>query len=203
VSASGVASGRAAPEARKLARPLRRLALFLLFVSSILVSHSASAYSDSQEASLKAAQGRAALLRAQFLEAEQWLTGALDSAALPPEFRSPTLNDRGVSRWRLNRLHEAMGDFNAALRLTPEDATLYNNRGNVLAQLGLLAEAATDFGQAIALAPTYGAAYHNRANAWVSVGDYEAAVADFKQGDRLDAQQCRAVQWSRQGPARP
>ena len=84
-----------------------------------------------------------------------------------------------VARWRLHKLHEAIDDFNAALKRAPEDAALYNNRGNVLLELRNNAEAAKDFGQAIALAPTYGPAYNNRGNARYFLGDHAGAIADF------------------------
>ena len=95
------------------------------------------------------------------------------------------LSDRGVARWRLHNLRAAVDDFNAAVKLAPEEATLYNNRGNVLLELHLYAEAAKDFGQAIALTPQYGAAYNNLGNARFLLGDPTGALADFTKAIRL------------------
>src|SRR4029077_12823976 len=175
-AASGIESLRAASCAKKFAPPSRLLLLFLVLTSAIWTETSALA--DEREASLKATHGRAALLRGQYQEAERLLTEALD-ATLSPAIQVPTLDYRGVARWRLHKLYEAVDDFNAALKLAPEDAAVYNNRGNVLLELGNNAEAANDFGQAIALAPTYGPAYNNRGNARFFLGDHAGAIADF------------------------
>lgn len=163
-----------------------KLALSAWFVGGLCLSlfaifdpNPARAYSEEQQAALKASHGRAALIRGQYRDADRLFTGALQSAALPFATRISTLSNRGIARWRLHHLRAALDDFNAALKFAPEEATLYNNRGNVLMALNLHEEAAKDFGQAIALAPSYGAAYHNRGNARFLLGKYAAAVADF------------------------
>jgi len=176
-AASGIVGLRASC-AKKFAQQSRLLRLLLIiFVSALWIESPALA--DEREASLKVTHGRAALLRGQYQEAERLLTEALDAAAFSPEIRVAALDYRGVARWRLRKLPEAIDDFNAALKLAPEDATLYNNRGNVLLDLRHNAEAAKDFGQAIALAPTYGPAYNNRGNARFFLGDHAGAIADF------------------------
>jgi tetratricopeptide (TPR) repeat protein len=151
----------------------------LLIITTISAWTPAHAYLDEQAASLQADQGRAALARGQYLDADRLLTGALEAGSLPFPIRAFVLSDRGIARWRLSRPYDAIDDFNAALRLAPEEAALYNNRGNVLLGLDYQAEAAKDFGQAIALAPSYGAAYNNRGNARFLLGDYAASFADF------------------------
>ena len=128
---------------------------------------------------MKATHGRAALLRGQYQEAERLLTEALQSDALPVPTQAAALGNRGIARWRLSDPHAAIDDFNAALRLSPEEPLLYNNRGNVLIELRHYAEAAKDFGQAIALAPGYGPAYNNRGNARFFLGDHTGAIADY------------------------
>jgi tetratricopeptide (TPR) repeat protein len=144
-----------------------------------VIGTEASALGEHREASLKATHGRAALLRGQYQEAERLLTEALASGALPIPTQISALGNRGIARWRLSDLHEAIDDFNAALRLSPEEAMIYNNRGNVLIELRHYAEAAKDFGQAIALSPSYGPAYNNRGNARFLLGDQVGAIADY------------------------
>ncbi len=158
------------------ARLLAGLCLSILMISN---GHPARAYSDQQVAALKASLGRAALVRGQYDDADRLLTEALEAPPLASAVRTFALGNRGVARWRLRDLPAAIADFNAALKLAPEEVTVYNNRGNVLLELKLYEEAAKDFGQAIALAPSYGAAYHNRGNARFLLGDYQASVADF------------------------
>ena len=169
---------RATSCARKLAQPARLLGVLCLIIAS-LISTEASALSDQREASLKATHGRAALLRGQYQDAETLLTEALESGALAVPTQISALGNRGIARWRLSNLHAAIDDFNAALRLSPEEAMIYNNRGNVLLELRHYEEAAKDFGQAIALVPNYGQAYNNRGNARFLLGDHAAAIADY------------------------
>jgi tetratricopeptide (TPR) repeat protein len=162
----------------KLAQPARLLGVLCLIIAS-LVSTEVSALSDQREASLKATHGRAALLRSQYQDAEALLTEALESGVLPVPTQISALGNRGIARWRQGNLHAAIDDFNAALRLSPEEPMIYNNRGNVLLELRQYKEAAKDFGQAIALVPNYGQAYNNRGNASFLLGDHAAAVADY------------------------
>jgi tetratricopeptide (TPR) repeat protein len=169
---------RATSCARKLAQPARLLGILLLIISSLIGSE-ASALSDQREASLKATHGREALLRGQYQEAERLLTEALQSGALAVPTQISALGNRGIARWRLSDLHAAVDDFNAALRLSPEEAMIYNNRGNVLLELRHYDEAAKDFSQAIALIPNYGQAFNNRGNARFLLGDHAGAVADY------------------------
>jgi tetratricopeptide (TPR) repeat protein len=170
---------RATSCARKLAQPARLLGILFLITTS-LIGTEASALSDQREASLKATHGREALLRGQYQEAERLLTEALQSGALAVPTQISALGNRGIARWRLSDLHAAVDDFNAALRLSPEEAMIYNNRGNVLLELRHYDEAAKDFSQAIALIPNYGQAFNNRGNARFLLGDhadYTKAVA--------------------------
>ena len=169
---------RATSCVRKLAQSPRLLGVLLLIIISIIGTE-ASALGEEREASLKATHGRAALLRGQYQEAERLLTEALASATLPVSTQISALGNRGIARWRLSNPHAAIDDFNAALRLSPEEAMIYNNRGNVLLELRHYAEAAKDFGQAIALSPAYGQAYNNRGNARFLLGDYAGAIADY------------------------
>ena len=93
------------------------------------------------------------LLRGQYQDAENLLTEALESGALAVPTQISALGNRGIARWRLSNLHAAIDDFNAALRLSPEEAMIYNNRGNVLLELRHYEEAATDFGRSPSRSP--------------------------------------------------
>ncbi len=150
----------------------------LIILASVATGH-AFALGEQQDASLKATHGRSALIRGQYQDAERLLTEALGSGALPLATQISALGNRGVARWRQGNLIAAIGDFNTALKLSPEDATLYNNRGNVLLELHHYGEGVKDFSQAIALAPGYGPAYNNRGNAKYLLGNHAAAIADY------------------------
>jgi tetratricopeptide (TPR) repeat protein len=140
---------------------------------------------EARDAALKASQGRAALVRGQYHDADDLLTEALRSSSLAEATRVFSLGNRGVARWRLRDLRGAVSDFNAAVKLAPAEPTLYNNRGNVLLELKLYGEAEKDFDQAIALAPGYGAAHHNRGNALFLLGKYADAIAEFSKAVTL------------------
>lgn len=177
-AASGVVSVRATSCARKLAQSPRLLVVLLLIIACV-IGTGASALGDQREASLKATRGRAALLRGQYQEAERLLSEALATGALPVLTQIAALGNRGIAHWRQSDLHAAIDDFNAALRLSPEEPMIYNNRGNVLIELRHYAEAVKDFTQAIALSPSYGQAYNNRGNALFLLGDSAGAIADY------------------------
>jgi len=155
---------------------LAALSLITLTVANLLPP---PAFAGARDAALKASFGRAALVRGQYQDADRVLTEALQSEALQTATRVFALSNRGLARWRLHDLPAAVSDFNAALRLAPEEPTLYNNRGNVLLELHLHQEAAKDFAQAIALAPAYGAAHHNRGNALFLLGKYAEAMGYY------------------------
>jgi tetratricopeptide (TPR) repeat protein len=169
---------RATSCAREFAQASWLLRLLLIILAGTLWTETV-ALGDEREASLKATHGRAALLRGQYQAAETLLTDALQSSTLPIATQVSALDNRGVARWRLRKFTQAIDDFNAALKLAPDEAVLYNNRGNVLLELRHNTEATKDFSQAIALVPSYGPAYNNRGNARLFLGDYVAAIADF------------------------
>lgn len=161
----------------------RRIVTVLLLA---LVAGASPLQADSGDPSLvKAKEAAVALQRGRADEAVLLYTAALDDPGLSNDRRATLLNDRGVANARLNRLREAIEDFNTSVRLAPEGASAYNNRGNVLLALGLAAEAQKDFDRAIALAPGYTAAYVNRANARTLTGETAGALKDFSHAIRL------------------
>ena len=100
---------RATSCVRKLTQSPRLLGILLLIVACI-VGTEASAIGEQREASLKATHGRAALLRGQYQEANDLLTEALESDALPVPTRIAALGNRGIARWRLSDPHAAIDD---------------------------------------------------------------------------------------------
>ena len=185
---------------------VRRLALLsclgagLLSIAVATASPSpASADSSKEQSLLKLQQGRTALLRGQHRTAVALLTDAIFSGLLSADTRAFALGHRGLARSYLGELRPALHDFNAAIDLSPEDPTLYNNRGNLLLHIGLFTEAAKDFDQAISLAPDYGAALNNRGNTLILQGDYVDAIADF--GKAIDLMPLNAAPFNGRGKA--
>lgn len=134
---------------------------------------------------LQARQGVSALLRGQYDKAIESYSEALEDRNLSDPRRANIFNDRGVAKWRLGKVREAVEDFNKAIELFPDFAVVYNNRGNALIDLGRLGEAVADFDRAITIAPAYGAAYNNRGNAHHLQSDFAAAEKDFRKAAEL------------------
>ena len=98
---------------------------------------------------------------------------------------------RGVARFALGRLEEAIQDFDEALRLSPEHPgtahnhthTLpplaYNNRGSAYYQLGRIERAIEDYDRAIQLSPRSAEFYVNRALAYALLNKDAEARRDY------------------------
>ncbi len=77
------------------------------------------------------------------------------------------------------RLHAALADLDAAVRLRPRFPSAHCNRGYVLTLLGREQEALDAIDQALALRPGFSLAYLNRANLLIERGAFEAALDDL------------------------
>jgi tetratricopeptide (TPR) repeat protein len=87
----------------------------------------------------------------------------------------------------LDRIIErTIGDYDAAIRLEPENAAVYTNRGAAYQANGDFDKAIDDHDEAIRLNPQYAAAYKNRASAYMGKGDYDRAIQDFDRAIQLD-----------------
>ena len=70
---------------------------------------------------------------------------------------------RGNARLRLDRLEEALADYELAIAQDPKYAPAYNNRGVVYSRMGQPAEAASDYERAVDLDPNLAIPFYNRA----------------------------------------
>ncbi len=144
-----------------------------------------AAQSAADKAILKSQEASSALLRGRFDLAVVAYDDALKDTSLPPARLAALYADRGVAKWRLKQLDEAIADFTKAASLNPEYAPAYNNRGNVYLDMNRAEDAYKDFDRAVALAPDFGAAYSNRANANQKLKRIEAAAKDFRKAIEL------------------
>ena len=87
------------------------------------------------------------------------------------------LVSRGSAFLRLNRLDEALADFDQAVALHADYARAYHLRGLVKTRQGRNRDALADFDKAVALDPNYGAAYASRAAVHQELG-HDALAAD-------------------------
>ena len=80
---------------------------------------------------------------------------------------------------------KAIGHYNKAIELNPEDAKTYNNRGNAYADKGEVNRAIQDYNKAIELNPEDVASYNNRGNAYVDKGEVNRAIQDYNKAIEL------------------
>ena len=131
-----------------------------------------------------------------FLEKEQWeecihactkfLELAEKDASVHPAVKSAGHRIRGVAYSRLRAYESARDDFHTALKLTPNDANVYNNRGTFYYGRGDIDLAIADFEKALGLDPNLAEAYNNRGLAYEKKGDFDHASADFSTAVELD-----------------
>ncbi len=88
----------------------------------------------------------------------------------------------------------AIADYDQAIRLDPNEASLYFNRGVAHENKeplsdereGYYARAIADYDQAIRLDPKFAPAYYRRGSAFWNMGDDEHAIADYDRAISLD-----------------
>ena len=99
---------------------------------------------------------------------------------------------RGVAKGSLEQHEEAMADFDAALRLSPQNAAAYAGRGITKGKLGQYEAAIAAFDNILRLNPQDVFAYTHIGLAKVSLGQYEAAIEDFNTAIVLNPQYAAA-----------
>lgn len=92
---------------------------------------------------------------------------------------------RGNAKKRLGKTVEATADFDAAIKIDPDNASTFNNRGTAKFELEDIEGAFDDFDEAIRLNPNYPEALNNRGNVKMTWGDYPSAILDFDEAIRL------------------
>jgi tetratricopeptide (TPR) repeat protein len=102
--------------------------------------------------------------------------------------KAVTYFDLGFAKQKKGDLEGAMGDYNQAIKLNPNDFSAYNNRGNVKLSKGDLGGAMADYNQAIRLNPKYATSYNNLGNIKLRKGDLNGAMADLNQAIELNPQ---------------
>jgi tetratricopeptide (TPR) repeat protein len=103
-------------------------------------------------------EGAAAYIKNELIRSIQLFTGALKYEA---KFELGYVS-RGAAYLKLDKVKEAMADFNRAIKLNPNSARAYHLRGFTFEKLGDIAKAYRDFDRALEIDPEYAAAYHSR-----------------------------------------
>jgi tetratricopeptide (TPR) repeat protein len=97
---------------------------------------------------------------------------------------------RGVAKSLLGN-PDALGDYNRANELNPNDAATYNNRGVTKLDLNDTPGAIVDFNRSISIDPNRASAYYHRGNA-KAARQPKDALNDFNRAISLDPQSARA-----------
>ena len=92
---------------------------------------------------------------------------------------------RGSAYLRLERLDDAIADFDHAIHLNPDFPRSYHLRGLAKEKQGTFVEAIADFSKAIELDPEYAAAYYSRATLHSKMGNEDLAVDDIQMVQHL------------------
>ena len=116
-----------------------------------------------------------------FATAEIYWTQLLD--LLPNE--AAIWSNRGNSRVGLNKLEDAIADYDKAIELAPNAPDPYLNRGAALEGLGQWEAAILDYNQLLRLDPKDPSAYNNRGNAKTGLGQWQAAISDYDKAIEL------------------
>ena len=99
---------------------------------------------------------------------------------------------RGRIALRHGDYRRAIVDFNEAIHLNPNRASLYRERALAYRQNGEVELAIADFDEAIALDPKFAAPYHERGLALAAKGDLDRAILSYSTAVRLDPSDAQA-----------
>jgi Flp pilus assembly protein TadD len=113
-----------------------------------------------------------------------------DQPGLASERSVPTndanvYRERGTAAYRSGDFMGAIGNFNEAIRLNPDEAQSYNIRGNVWDELGVFERALADYDEAIRIDPNNPAVFRDRAILWQRKGALDRALVDLDRAIRF------------------
>jgi tetratricopeptide (TPR) repeat protein len=93
--------------------------------------------------------------------------------------------DKGIANCEIGHFDQAMQNFNAALKLNPNDPALYDYRGTVYRCKGQNDKAIQDFNKAMELNPKFARAYRDRSMVYYDLGDFGKSLTDLKKAQSL------------------
>jgi tetratricopeptide (TPR) repeat protein len=93
--------------------------------------------------------------------------------------------ERGIAAYRSGDFLGAIGNFDEAIRLNPDDAQSHNIRGNVWDELGVFEHALADYDDSIRIDPNNPAVFHDRAILWQRKGTLDKALLDLDRAIRF------------------
>jgi tetratricopeptide (TPR) repeat protein len=94
-------------------------------------------------------------------------------------------NNLGVALTRRGRLEEAIGNYNEALRIKPDEAEVHNNLGNALMARGDFEEAIDHYYEALRINPDFASAHNNLGSVLARMGKVDEAVNHYEEALRI------------------
>ena len=101
------------------------------------------------------------------------------------QLSSVQYHQRAYEAHQRGEYEAAIPDYDAAIRINPNEVDVYYNRGTASFHLGRYEDAIADFDEAVNLKRDYASAYNNRGLAKEGLGRYEDAIADFDEAIRI------------------
>lgn len=96
-----------------------------------------------------------------------------------------THTDKGIANCEAGKFDQAMQDFNAGLKLKPNDPGLWDYRGMVYRCKGQNDKAIQDFNKAMELDPKFARAYRNRGMVYFDLGEFDKSLTDLNKAKSL------------------
>ncbi len=106
---------------------------------------------------------------------------AIENEMLSPHDRAATMINRASMEMQLNRVNDAMSDYNRGIEMFPAMGDAYVDRAGAYISQGHFSQALADIEHGLSLGPTYPfVGYYNRAIAEQLTGNYADAYKDYQ-----------------------
>jgi tetratricopeptide (TPR) repeat protein len=132
--------------------------------------------SENNKAQQRFEDGMADFVNHNYGQSIKNLSQALE---LDPAF-TLAFKSRGAAYLRLDKIEEAIADFNTVIGMDSGNARAYHLRGLAYEKTGENDKALHDFNRALELRSDYGAVYYSRASLNNKMGHTEQAMEDIK-----------------------
>jgi tetratricopeptide (TPR) repeat protein len=93
--------------------------------------------------------------------------------------------EKGIANCEKGNFDQAMRDFDAGLKLKPNDPVLWDYRGMVYRCKGQNDKAIQDFNKAMELDPKFARAYRNRGMVYFDLGEFDKSLTDLNKAQSL------------------
>lgn len=113
-------------------------------------------------------------------------TAVIADTAQANDVRAEAYSSRGMVHDDAEDYEAAIADYNEALKIVPQDASVLVLRGNAYDAIGESQKAIDDYTEAIRLNPDDAAPYYNRGAVHQELGDKDKARRDYRKALEID-----------------